>query len=105
MGVRGEMKKKKYIVMPRNTRVMKDGLDTGKGHLDFKGKSMMYLNDSALADEIETNQGLKGDRDVWVHEDPRLEHQINYHADGISKSFFGPTRAFAEGWERVFGKR
>lgn len=99
------MKKKKYIVIPRNEKIMKTGLKTGRGTLDFKGKTMMYLNSSDLAREVDTEHGLKGSGEVWVEQDERLENHVNYHSDGASKSFFGPTRAFCEGWERIFGGR
>ena len=96
------MKKKKYVVMPRNTRIAQTGLKTDRGVLDFKGKSMMYLNSDELAGEVDGEYGLNGSGDVWVHTDPRAEHQLNYHADPASKSFFGATKAFTDAWERIF---
>ena len=102
MGV--TMKKKKYIVVPRNEMIMKTGLKTGKGVLDFKGKTMMYLNSSELAREADTQYGLKGSADVWVAQDERAEHHVNYHSDGASRSFFGSTRAYTTGYERIFDK-
>ena len=93
---------KKHIVVARTRKAIDDGVTTGKGHLDFKGKSMMYVDDD-IAEEINQTQGLKGDGDVWVHEDPRLNWKTRYK-DGVHSFFFGPSKSYANAWEE-FEKR
>lgn len=62
------MAKKKYIVVPRTTSAMKNGLATSKGNLSFNGKTAKIVDES-MASEIDHEHGLKGKGDVWVHED------------------------------------
>lgn len=97
------MAKRKHIVVPRSEKAMKDGVRTSKGVLPFKGKSMMYVDDD-LADEIDKTDGLKGTKDVWVHEDPRLNWSERYKPDGVHSYFFGASRKYADAWEE-FEKR
>ena len=97
------MAKKRHIVMPRTTRIQKEGIVTSKGKLSFKDKTMMYVGDD-IADEIDQTQGLKGTGDVWVHEDPRLNWTERYKADGVHSFFFGATNRYADAWE-AFEKR
>ena len=52
-------RKKKFLIMPRNTRAQSQGVPTSKGVLSFKGKSAMYVSDAGLADEINKTVGLK----------------------------------------------
>lgn len=94
---------KKHVVMARTPGVVEKGITTSKGKLDFKGKSMMYVDDD-LADEIDQTQGLKGNQDVWVHEDPRLNWKTKYKANGIHSYFFGMTTAYSKAWD-AFEKR
>lgn len=62
------MANKKYIVVPRTTAAMKDGLKTSKGRMSFNGKTGKIV-DASMASEIDSEHGLKGSGEVWVHED------------------------------------
>lgn len=71
-------KKKRYMVVPRDEHTKQNGLMTGKGKLDFKGKTAAWVDDPAIAREIDTQHGLKGSGDVWVAQDENLEwHEKN----------------------------
>lgn len=75
------MSKKKYIVVPRTTSAMDNGLATSKGNFSFNGKTAKIV-DSSLASEIDHQHGLKGSGDVWVHEDENYTwHERN---DGMT---------------------
>lgn len=89
--------------MARTEKAMQDGVATSKGNLDFKGRSMMYVTDD-VADEIDQTQGLKGDGDVWVHEDPILNWTTRYKADGVHSYIFGSSPSYSDAWE-AFEKR
>jgi hypothetical protein len=105
------MPKKKFLVVSRNTKTSENGLMTGKGLVPFHNKTARMIDDEGLANEIDTHYGIHGTGDVWVERDPHYESTSNYH-DGISpelghgvhKFFFGPTKAYSEAWERIFGK-
>ena len=106
------MANKKHVVMARMPNVIENGLETSKGHLDFKGKSMVHV-DGDIADEIDQTQGLKGSGEVWVHEDPILNHTERYHENTSVKEgtvmslhsyIFGPSRSYSNAWE-AFEKR
>ncbi len=99
------MSRKSFLVMPRNTRIAQSGLNTGKGKLTFKrGQNSMTVGDEALANEIDTQYGLKGTGDVWVERDERVSSWLR-DDKGTHRYFFGsPNRLFREGWERIFGK-
>jgi hypothetical protein len=104
------MPKRKYLVVARNTQTSEHGLQTSKGHIPFHKKTAKMLDDPGLASEIDTEYGLKGTGDVWVERDERMENAVNYH-DGVQTGhaihnfFFGPTRQYADAWERIFGKK
>lgn len=102
------MKKKAYLVMSRNEKVLDSGLKTDKGNLKFKkGKTSMIVGDSALANEIDKVHGLKGTGDVWVHEDPQSEPFLRddgAQGMGVHKYFWGASKGFANAWEE-FEKR
>lgn len=66
-------KKKRYIVVPRTEGVKETGIQTGKGRLTFGDKSAQWVDDPAIAREIDTTHGLKGSGDVWVEQDENLE--------------------------------
>ena len=89
---------KKHVVMARTEKARKEGVVTSKGKLSFKGKPMMYVDDD-IADEIDKTQGLKGNQDVWVHEDPRLNWSTRYKPDGVHSYFYGASRNYASAWE------
>ena len=98
------MPPRKYMVVARNERTSSDGLMTSKGNIPFNGKTAKLITDPGLASEIDTQYGLKGTGDVWMERDERAENVLAYHPDSIHRYFFGATRAFREGWERIFGK-
>lgn len=75
------MAKKKYLVVPRTTSAMRDGLKTSKGTLNF-GKKTGKIVDASMASEIEHEHGLKGSGDVWVHEDENYSWHLRH--DGMT---------------------
>lgn len=53
-------------------------MQTGKGKLTFGKKTAQWVDDPAIAREIDTQHGLKGSGDVWVEQDENLEwHAAN----------------------------
>ncbi len=70
-------KKKKYIVLARNPGIQQQGLTTDKGHRSFGEKSALWISDPAEAQEIETQYGMKGSRDVAVTTDQQYEWSLN----------------------------
>lgn len=70
-------KKKKFIVLPRNGRIFKEGLTTGKGHRKFKNAGAMWITDEAEAREIEHQYGMKGTKQVAVTTDQQYEWSAN----------------------------
>jgi hypothetical protein len=106
------MPPKKFLVVARNTNTSENGLMTSKGNIHFHRKTAKIISDPVLASEIDVRYGVKGTGDVWVERDQRFEHASAYH-DGMDANklntsthhfFFGSTRSFREGWEKVFGK-
>jgi hypothetical protein len=71
------MKKKKFIVLPRNGRIFREGLTTGKGHRKFKKPGAMWITDEAEAREIEQQYGMKGTKQVAVTTDQQYEWSAN----------------------------
>jgi hypothetical protein len=67
------MKKQRYIVVPRTEEAKRKGIKTGKGNLTFGKKTAQWVDDPAVAQEIDTQHGLKGSGDVWVEQDENLE--------------------------------
>lgn len=100
-------KKKRYIVVPRTPGVMETGLKTGKGKLDFKGKTATWVSDPAEAKEIETQYGRKGSGDVWVAQDENLEWHEHHdgHTDGRKVSIHHYTFAGVDLQKRGGNKR
>jgi hypothetical protein len=102
-------KKRNFIVVPREPKVMQEGLDIDGQHISFNGKTAKNITDPGLAEAIEQKYGLKakGSPDigrVWTERDEKSDNFFNYHdASGVHKYFFGPTRAFSEAWDRIFG--
>jgi hypothetical protein len=100
-------KKKAYLVVPRNTQTAQNGLPTGKGILDFKGKTSMTICDESLANEVDSQHGLKNTGDVWVAEDQRGESFLRDDGPvgvGVHRYFWGASPRFANAWEN-FEKR
>jgi len=70
-------KKKRYMVVPRTEGIKETGIQTGKGKLTFGKKTAAWVDDPAIAREIDTQHGLKGSGDVWVAQDENLEWHEN----------------------------
>ncbi len=79
---RAKLAKKRYMVVPRSTGVQQTGIKTGKGQLTFGKKSAQWVDDPAVAKEIDTQYGLKGTGDVWVAQDENLEWHERH--DGLT---------------------
>lgn len=75
-------KKKRFMVVPRTTGVQQTGIKTGKGQLTFGKKTAQWIDDPAVAKEIDTQYGLKGTGDVWVAQDENLEWHEKH--DGLT---------------------
>ena len=99
------MPKHKYMVMRRTPGPLR--IDTGRGvrktWRENGGKAdFFYVSTETEARDINALYGSGGTRDVWVKEHGQASHDASYHVNG-GRGFFGATRAFREGWERVFG--
>lgn len=81
-------KKKRYIVVPRTQGIQQNGIKTGKGQLTFGKKTAQWVDDPAVAKEIDTQYGLKGSGDVWVEQDENLEWHAK-HDDGTDGKMAG----------------
>ena len=107
------MKKKKYIVLARNPKIQTKGLTTGRGHRIFGEKSAMWISDPAEAQEIDTQYGMKGSKDVAVTTDQQYEWSVNNEGGNGTKMnnthhyTFGPmtSEAAAEFWQRYEEKK
>lgn len=109
------MAKKRYMVVPRTENVKQKGLTTGKGKLSFQGKTAAWVDDPAIAREIDTQHGLKGSGDVWVAEDENLGwHEKHdgltdgrklgihkYTFQGVDTSNFKPPKDNGYVWVKV----
>jgi len=108
-------KKKKYIVVPRNEKTQAAGLQTGKGTVKFGKKTAAWVDDPALAREINTHHGLRGSGDVWVEQDENLEWHAAQDGDtdgrnrskGGHRYFFGynQSKAWTDFWDRYEKKK
>jgi len=106
-------KKKRYIVVPRNEATKSQGLQTGKGKLRFGRKTAQWVDDPAIAQEIDATYGRKGSGDVWVEQDENLEwHENNGGGTdgrhrGIHHYTFGPmtSQAADDFWKRYERKK
>ncbi len=106
-------KKKRYIVVPRTEYVQRTGLQTGKGKLKFGRKTAQWVDDPAIAQEIDTQHGLKGSGDVWVAQDENLEWHEKHDGQtdgrkvGIHHYTFGAqtSRNVEEFWKRYERKK
>lgn len=103
------MSKKAYLVMPRNTETVKNGLKTSKGTLKFgEGKTSMMIGDEALANEIDTEHGLKGKGDVWVAQDNRAESFLRddgVEGRGVHRYFWGASPKYHNAWMEFEARR
>ena len=83
------MAKKHWFVYPRTTEVHENGMDTGKGHISFRGKPYIRTSDRALVDEIDTEYGLKSEKkDVYSFEDDRVAVNERNDRSEIHNYFF-----------------
>ncbi len=112
-------KKKRYMIVPRTEAVKAGGLATGKGKLTFGNKTAAWVDDPAIAKEIDTQHGLKGSGDVWVAQDENLEwHEKhdgltdgkmrgihNYTFQGVDMSGIKTTRDNGYVWVWKEGKQ
>jgi len=112
-------KKKRYIVVPRNEATKSRGLQTGKGKLRFGRKTAQWVDDPAIAREIDATYGRKGSGDVWVEQDENLEwHENNgggtdgrhrgihhYTFSGVDMTGIRATKNTGYVWVRVDGKQ
>jgi hypothetical protein len=112
------VKKKRFIVVPRTESVKETGIQTGKGKLTFGRKTAAWVDDPAIAREIDTQHGLKGSGDVWVEQDENLEwHEANdgetdgrklgihkYTFAGVDMTGIRTTRDNGYVWARRGGK-
>lgn len=101
------MPNKRYMVIPRTPKALKEGITVGGKHRSYKGKTAMYVKDQAEAEEIVQTVGMKGTGEVLVHEDDRVERFVRdegVKGRGIHHYHWGYNSAFAQGWERIFGK-
>jgi hypothetical protein len=80
------VKKKRYIVVPRTEGIKETGIQTGKGKLTFGKKTAQWVDDPAIAREIDTQHGLKGSGDVWVAQDENLEWHAKHDEGTDGKS-------------------
>lgn len=103
-------KPRRYIVVPRTVKAQQAGLQTSKGRIGFNGKSSIYVDDAALASEIDTHQGEHGSNDVWVCQDEKLEwhERQDGNTDGnnvtVHHYTFGASRRYSDAWDE-FEKR
>jgi hypothetical protein len=102
------MKKRHYVVVPREAKIMEDGLDIDGKHIDFNGKSQLEIADTGIVNAIENKYGLSAvgmdSGRVWTERNEMADNHFNYH-DGGHRYFFGPTKALSEAWDRIFGSR
>ena len=99
------------MVVPRTKEAKILGFDAGRGRRRFGKKSALFVSSEAEAQEIDTTVGLKGSKDVWVHEDPMYEWHL--HNDGSTNGqnidthhyTFGASRRYANAWEAFERRR
>lgn len=104
--------KRRFVVKPRTTRAMENGLNTTQGTIGFGGKTQKILTDESVAREIDTEYGIGGKREVYVYEDERLEWHDSHdkqtdgmnHDKGGHRYRFGPSQSYAQAWD-AFEKR
>ena len=102
-------KKKHFIVVARDPKVIKNGMDIEGKHISFHGKTAKTITDPGIAEAIEQKYGLSAPKNtvesgqVWTERDEHTDHGVNYHPDSAHHFFFGPTPKLREEWERIFG--
>ena len=96
------------MVLPRTQGIMKQGVKINGKTRSFKGKTAMYVKDKAEADEINQTVGMQGSSEVYVHEDEKVSRFVRddgVQGRGLHHYHWGYNSNFAEGWERIFGKK
>lgn len=83
------------MIVPRTQGVQSTGIKTGKGKLTFGKKTAQWVDDPAIAKEIDTQYGMKGTGDVWVAQDENLEWHERHDGmtDGRKKGIHNYTFA------------
>ena len=102
------MGNKRFMVVPRTPKIMKEGVKVNGKVRSFKGKTAMYVKDKAEADEINQTVGMQGTTEVFVHEDDKVERFVRddgIQGRGLHHYHFGSTSRYRDGWEKIFGKR
>lgn len=71
------MKKRKYIVIPRQKSAVLNGLETERGKRSFKGKSYLHVDDPGEARDIDLKYGKTGTQEVYVAEDEQYARALD----------------------------
>ena len=95
------------MVVPRTAGIQQTGIKTGKGKLTFGEKTAQWVDDPAVAREIDTQYGMKGSGDVWVAQDENLEWHEHHdgHTDGRKVSIHHYTFAGVDMQKKGGNKR
>lgn len=99
------------MVVPRTKEAKIRGFNAGRGRRRFSKRGAMFVSDASEAEEIDRTVGLKGSKEVWVHEDPMYEWHL--HNDGSTSGqniethgyTFGASRRYADAWEAFERRR
>jgi hypothetical protein len=83
------MKKKKFLVIPREGSAVLNGIQTSRGHRKFNGKTYMHISDPSEAREIDQKYGKTGTQDVYVAEDEQYSRALNGEKWEIQSSLRG----------------
>lgn len=100
-------KKQRYIVVPRTQEAKDKGITTGKGKLKFGRQTAQWIDDPALAREIDKEHGKHGSMDVWVAQDENLEWHEKHdgNTDGKNVSIHHYTFAGSDFQKRGGNER
>lgn len=95
------------MVVPRTAGIQQTGIKTGKGKLTFGENTAQWVDDPAVAREIDTQYGMKGSGDVWVAQDENLEWHEHHdgHTDGRKVSIHHYTFAGVDMQKKGGNKR
>ncbi len=83
------MKKKKFVVIPREGGAVLNGIQTSRGHRQFNGKTYMHISDPSEAREIDQKYGKTGTQDVYIAEDEQYARALNGEKWEIKSSLKG----------------
>jgi hypothetical protein len=105
------MTRKRYFEVGKRTRRDLDIVDSRGKHHKFWDQvggtaPFYYITDPGIAQEIDAKYGKGGTQEVWVKEHDRVGwFNRTKEPGGIHNYAFGFNKAFAEGWEHIFGKK